>query len=278
MSNEHFVRYHIFVLGAGGTGSFFLTNFSRYAASLSDEQKRHIGKMAIIDGDTVEEKNLSRQTFQQEDIGRNKAVVLAEALNEVFGTNWIPYERYISSKVDLADVLTNVPKFNAYAGQYISANSVVDVPLIIGCVDNHACRKVIESMFECVPRTGSYFTANMFYYDSANEVVSGQCVFAHKLNGIVKSPCRSFYFPEIFNGELKQRADMSCTELNAEKPQHIFTNMAAGLQLLEGVTRLFEGKKPFLGFSSFVANELVNSFTSFDDYMKYNQFKLLKNA
>ena len=269
---DAFVRYHIFVLGAGGTGSFFLKEFSRYAASLSSEQKRHIGKMVIVDGDSVEEKNLSRQAFQSEDVGRNKAVVLAEALNEVFGTSWLPYERYISNKTDLAEIMLDIPKWSPYAnGTYIASEKLIDVALIIGCVDNHACRKVVETIFNCSPKNNVYYTSNMFYYDSANEVVSGQCVFAHKFNGKMVSPCRSVYFPEIFKGELKNRSDMSCTELNSVKPQHIFTNMAAGLQLLEGVSRLFENEKPLLGFSSFIANELHNEFISWEEFQKFRK-------
>ena len=69
----------IHVIGAGGTGSYFLKEFCRFAQGRKD-----ISEVIIYDGDTVEEKNLSRQCFTVEDVGRNKALVMAEILNAAF--------------------------------------------------------------------------------------------------------------------------------------------------------------------------------------------------
>ena len=78
---KKYVRLSLIVVGAGGTGTYFLKEVSRYLAA-ADREK--IARMLIVDGDTVERKNLSRQAFTSDDIGRNKAEVMAEVLNECF--------------------------------------------------------------------------------------------------------------------------------------------------------------------------------------------------
>ena len=70
--NEHF---SILVVGSGGTGTYFLKEISRFLSG-NTAAANMISKMVICDGDIVEEKNLSRQCFSTEDIGRKKAVVM----------------------------------------------------------------------------------------------------------------------------------------------------------------------------------------------------------
>ena len=57
MKNE----YVFIIVGAGGTGTYFLKEFSRFIAGTSYE-KQIVG-MYILDGDNVEKKNLTRQCF-----------------------------------------------------------------------------------------------------------------------------------------------------------------------------------------------------------------------
>ena len=92
MENEGLKRYHrqiilgelglegqqklhkssVLIIGAGGLGCPLLF----YLAGAG------IGKIGVMDGDTVEESNLHRQViFQQQDIGKNKASTAVERLN-----------------------------------------------------------------------------------------------------------------------------------------------------------------------------------------------------
>ncbi len=204
------------VIGAGGTGGYFLKEFARYIQG-------HTGcfkGMYIIDGDTVEEKNVLRQAFQLEDVGFNKAVVMADILRSAFGVKF-------QAKPDFLEASDEI---ECHYGS---------VPLIIGCVDNHQARMVCEKFFN------EHDT--VFYLDSANEFSTGEVVFSYKVNGKVLSPLRS----SIFKMEIgKKRSEMSCEELNNVEPQHIATNMLAGNILLREVCSILDGK-PHCGFVEF---------------------------
>ncbi len=79
----------VFVIGGGGGGSHLVGPLCML-----------IGKenVIVMDGDTIEEKNLNRQLFTREDIGRNKSDALAErygceALPEWFAFGARSYEK-----------------------------------------------------------------------------------------------------------------------------------------------------------------------------------------
>lgn len=217
---ENVLMFDIVVIGAGGTGSYFLKEFSRYLYQ-NDKAKEHIFRMAVMDGDEVEEKNLKRQAFIEDDIGMPKSVVMASALNDAFSLGWTGYDRYLLRAEELDD--------DCYHHD-VEEGGVI--PIIVGCVDNHACRMVCEEFFNTHD--------NCIYYDSANEFSSGEVVFSVKKGGEVLSPLRSSIFPEIKKGDLRNVEELSCTELNEVAPQHIAANMNAGLILLSAMTTLFE--------------------------------------
>ena len=68
----------IIVVGCGGTGSWLLPKLVK---TINDGIRKSIVrkdvKLILIDGDIVEEKNLVRQNFIEQDIGQNKAEVMA---------------------------------------------------------------------------------------------------------------------------------------------------------------------------------------------------------
>lgn len=209
------VKYSLYVIGAGGTGTYFLKEFARFVA----DKKEMFHSMTIFDGDIVEQKNLKRQCFMEEDIGRNKAAVMAEILNDSFGLSFVSKDCFLNSTSQL--------KENSYGNAKV-------VPLIVSCVDNHGCRMILEKFFEK--------EEDCIYFDSANEFDNGEVVFSYKANGKVCGPTRSYYFPQIKLGDVRNREEISCEELNNVAPQHIFTNMQAGHLLCCGVANLLDGK------------------------------------
>lgn len=66
-----------FIIGAGGVGSWLTPSLCMLVGR---------DKVIVVDGDKLEEKNLNRQLFTTQDIGRNKA----EALADRYGCGAIP--------------------------------------------------------------------------------------------------------------------------------------------------------------------------------------------
>lgn len=225
MKNE----YVMIIVGAGGTGTYFLKEFSRFVAGSSYEKQ--IAGMYILDGDCVEKKNLTRQCFVEEDIGRNKASVMTEVLNGAFQLSFVSLNQYLRDKNTLEELLCNHKRYG-----------VKPIPLIISCVDNHGCRLLLEEYFND--------SQNCIYFDAANEYETGEVVYSYKLDGKVAGPLRSFYFPGIKKEDTRSREELSCEELNNVSPQHIFTNMKSAHLLLSGVANLFAGTMT-PGFSYF---------------------------
>lgn len=205
-------KISLLVVGSGGTGTYFLKEISRY---LSSKKKDLLAQYIIADGDTVERKNLSRQAFDVDDIGRNKADVMAEVLNSCFELKWQAFCEYLFS----VEQIENLVRQNT-------------LPVIIGCVDNHGCRLLLEEFF--------LNSQNCIYFDAANEERAGECVFSAMVNGVVVSPTRSYFFPDMLKEDTRGRDEVSCEELNNAAPQHILANMSSGMQLLSAFVQLFE--------------------------------------
>ncbi|HEX3683167.1 MAG TPA: ThiF family adenylyltransferase [Bryobacteraceae bacterium] len=80
---EKYSKAHVLCIGAGGL-------ISNIAPTLC---RKGIGKLTILDDDTVEVSNLNRQRFYEKDIGRNKAIALVENLQRecIFSTELTGY-------------------------------------------------------------------------------------------------------------------------------------------------------------------------------------------
>ena len=204
-------KYNILIVGCGGTGGNYASMLGRY---LYDNGVADSCSITLIDGDFVENKNIGRQPFLQCDIGRNKAEVMAEVLTEVFEIQCGYYPNYIDSIRDIEKL-----------------EKSDHVTVIIGCVDNHACRKVFHEYFK---------KATVCYYlDSANEFSSGEIVVGLKIGGKVMSPDRASVFPEILEDKSLPRSEESCEVLNNSSPQHLATNMLAATLLFKCTVELF---------------------------------------
>lgn len=224
--------YDIIVLGTGGTGTFFMKELSRFLY----ENTGSIGSMYCIDGDRVEHKNIERQSFQEEDIGLSKAAVMASVLNETFNLRWKAIDAYITKAEEIEKLFNRTP-------------------IIVGCVDNHAARLVLEKVFRN--------RKDIYYLDSANEFSSGEVVFSVMKNGRCLSPVRSHYFKDILKGDLRNVTEMSCEELNNASPQHIATNMLAGNILLSEVCNILNDT-PHYGFVTFDAENFSSEFYPYE--------------
>lgn len=250
------IKYNIIVVGAGGTGSYFLKEFARFVATTKNINSKDIN-VVVMDGDRIEEKNLERQNFFNDSVNQYKAEEMVSMISESFAIgNFVAMNRYV---LDEADIMTAFKVMEEKSGSTY-------IPVIIGCVDNHHARLIMEKCFEKIP--------NCIYYDSANEFSSGEVVFSYKNGDMVISPVRSHYFSELKENNYISVTEMSCTELNAVAPQHIATNMKAGNILLSALVQFMVDRKATPGLVFF------DTFRFFEEYQPYvnNNLQIIEKA
>lgn len=150
----------VYVIGVGGTGSSLVPLLTRM---LDDS------KFVLFDGDIVEDKNISRQVYQSFNLGENKAVALARKLNSNFSNEHYYFDKYIESEYDLSS--------------FLGLRRYEEKMIIIGCVDNNATRKIIETFYDKVADD------KCIYIDAGNEDTYGNVFVSTKKNKIY----RTFY-------------------------------------------------------------------------------------
>lgn len=230
-----YCHFDIVVVGTGGTGGNYLRDLGRYIYGLSANRRSNI-RITIVDGDTVEQRNIGRQPFIADDVGENKAIVMADALSDVFG---------------LVNVCA-VPAYLEQAGQIDRwvGTEKDRLTILVGCVDNHHARKVMHEYFSGFSKQKAS-GLGLFYLDSANEYSVGEVVTAISTPNGVIAPDRKYYYPDIFKGKLKRAAELSCQEVNEVMPQHIVTNVMAANLLLIQTVQIINGELPCGGITYF---------------------------
>mgnify|MGYP003287915440 CR=1 FL=1 len=252
----YIMNFNVVLVGCGGTGGCFFSKFIRFMADTNIPNVEI--NFSIIDGDHVESKNIGRQPFVPEDVGCNKAIALATAAEETLGVHVKAYPEYVSDQN--YDRLLN-DLYNGTFSNYIS--------VLIGAVDNHACRKVLHRVFQ----HNSWNT--MFYIDSANEFSSGDVVFGKTSDYETKAPDRCHYYPEILTDSGKPVYEKSCEELNISEPQHLATNSLASDLIFSYVTQLithYEAATEAPGGIAYF--DALNFFSRFDAYEEARHGKI----
>jgi len=211
----------VMVIGCGGTGAYVAASLARFLKGI-DESSRAV--MVLADGDIVEEKNLERQHFIAQDLGRNKAEVLADRYSAAFGLNMVT----ISKEIRSADQISGV----------LGSDGVV-----VGCVDNNASRKVISEWFLDNPHSSRWNDSGKFWIDSGNEERGGQVVCGYYPIDVVcgyypidmdyldsssfSMPTVLELYPDLNEDEAKFNSDAGCAENAESAPQNMMTNVTA---------------------------------------------------
>lgn len=206
------------LIGAGGTGSQFLTALARMNHSLI--ALNHPGLMVrVFDDDVVEAANLGRQLFTTAELGLHKAVALVNRINLFFGTNWKAYpERY-------------------EATTFQEDPELAMAELTVSCVDTAAARFAIADLLTTLhaSRRHSYHTP-LYWLDFGNSRDTGQVILS-TLSEIQQPASKKFTLTgrlplvtEEFK-ELLQAADKgddtpSCSLAEALTKQDLFINSA----------------------------------------------------
>lgn len=203
----------IFVIGAGGTGSYVMMLLARELCSMEKKPKLY-----VCDGDNVEQKNLKRQHFTATDVGVNKAEALAKRYSEALGLE-IGFKPSFVETVDEFKAL-----FESEAGP----------TLVITCVDNIKTRLNIKKAIAAID------SRNVYWIDCGNEAKGGQVVLSSRIPGWLMTDIDkgNYPIPDIFDlyKEMIERAEkdklpseMSCAELAESSPQYGFINANAAI-------------------------------------------------
>lgn len=236
-----------------------MSRMARFLGDFSRQNPKVYVTFRIIDGDNVELKNLVRQPFGEEDIGRNKAVVLAEAAKELIASPNVEVKSY--------PYYLTPDNVNMIRG---GNNCYESIQILVGAVDNHACRKLLHDYF-LTENEYHYF----FYLDAANEMSVGEIVIGKKKWGGKLAPDRAHYYPEILTDTEKPVYEMSCEELNSVEPQHLATNGMAADLLFSFIAQLMSCHE----YAENVSGGIVyfNTFKMWSRFDKYEEVRHEEN-
>ena len=207
-------EFCFYIVGCGGTGSLLARDLPQLLLVHPDSH------MVLIDGDVVERKNLKRQRFQEQEIGMNKAIALANKINTFYPVKCEAVDHFLSD----GDLQREIDKRTG-------------IPVIVGCVDNDATRKILEKEFRKMPTA--------VYIDSANSAYSGNvftCIrHGGKEQGITRGKAK------VLSKGDRNPADMSCTERAAAgELQYFVTNARMAVAVLEQIFNLITTGDPVI--------------------------------
>lgn len=216
------MNINIIQVGTGGTGGHLVHFLAPYIRNNKDI------RYLLVDGDSVEEKNIARQNFIYEDIGHYKS--------EVFGKRYnVPYIAEFLTEDLLIQLLHN------------TANNV-----ILGCVDKVSVRMMIDN---CLKQNKDKY--NAVYIDGGNTNKSAQVVIYDYVNNVGVDITE--YFKEVVDEDLKTA---SCSELG---DQTIQANMMSATYMCTNVCyyiRAFDPKnkkkKIFKNYKFIISPKIVS--------------------
>ncbi|MDN4067654.1 ThiF family adenylyltransferase [Paenibacillus vini] len=250
------IYYYIVIIGAGGTGGYAIQRITKMMSAFSNVNSF----LLIADPDTVEEKNLLRQPFIQQDIGLKKADVLAKRYGSTYGLKIGSYsESYIES-VESLEKLFSLTDYRHETGQFIQK-------VLIGAVDNDYTRNVMNDFFNK--------TDDLIYIDAGIEGVfvpsqdttiekwtseerldhlesgySGQVVVGLKKHGKIALPPINGVYPIDANDVIPPSHNCG---VEPYQPQRMIANEMAAFQISTILNELFSENIILIHYADFNA-------------------------
>lgn len=166
----------VFVVGCGGTGARLVPPLTKML--LSTDQ------IMCVDHDVVEARNVGRQNFSRDDIGKYKSQVMEERYHSPGddGPNVMAVTAPFSRQIMTESVRDAVARFRN-----------IDVTLL-GCVDSIPARK---EMYKASMEDMNNWRIPQLYLDSGNETRTGQVLLVHARNLITAPESMTFHLPEM---------------------------------------------------------------------------------
>lgn len=234
---KEFGKLKIYLIGAGGTGSFAAMNLARLAFEM-----RRVGKsveMTVVDPDIVESENIPRSNFCAAEIGRFKAQTLAERITLAWGlevayaNEKLTYEKHIK------------PNRNGHK----------ELTVLVGCVDNHLARREINRGLEEANKYNSHNAPECWWIDGGNGKSSGQVLIGSEVKGekvenhfSSRAICKKLPAPSVVHPELLENQEIparrvseeriSCAERIMRGEQSLNINSRVAVEIGEMLTEL----------------------------------------
>lgn len=221
----------IVVCGCGGTGSHIAQSLARLLAHLRDTRGISV-ELVLIDGDTVEQRNVGRQLFAACEIGQNKAQTLAARFSAAFALN-----------------IHAIPAMATAELLAVLARGRQGLGLLVGAVDGPAGRIALMKALS----SGAWH----LWLDSGNHDRSGQVVIgtkvrpqhlqdAFKLGGICTAlPAPSLVYPELVATRPVEPVaeNQNCAAAMQDNLQSLMINQMMAAIVAEYIAKLFlEGR------------------------------------
>ncbi len=159
--------YGIFVVGLGGTGGLLVPKLAKILQNIEGYD------LWLMDGDIVEKSNVQRQPYQEFNLNEKKAIALSRKIASNYNLNVYDYSNYLTGG--------EIEKIAKQEGYY--------KVFILGCVDNHSTRILLEQ-----EHLNNY---NSLYIDSANGLNDGSIFITSSTTGNRKGKLRSEIYPEL---------------------------------------------------------------------------------
>lgn len=183
------------IVGMGGVGSFLMAPLSKVMIDGRLGVNR-VCDLTLVDGDSYETKNMSRQFFPSVCNGMNKATAQKLVLNTLFpssGVAVVAHPVYITTP----NVSTLFPVHN-------------NGHVLVSLVDNHACRALLSHMVSIRAALGQ----NILLITGGNEVTDGSVGIQGFWQGISVGVDLLARHPEVSTVTEGSREGLSCLEIS----------------------------------------------------------------
>lgn len=197
------------LVGCGGTGSHIAQTLARLAAHCRDTNGPRV-TLGLVDGDTVEAKNVGRQLFSAADVGKNKAKVLTARFAALFGIDIVAFPHYLKDQ--------RIATEGSYG-------------ILVGAVDSAAGRRAIQNQLH---RHGWRLWLDCGNHESSGQVVVGSVREAKDLVGAIQHglcsrlPTAPALYPELLqDAAVQPRADCAAAMQDNAQSLQVNQMMAA---------------------------------------------------
>lgn len=205
----------VYFIGAGGTGGYIIRDVIRLLA----QESMFEGEIVICDPDIVEMKNINRQNFTYEDIGQNKARVLANRYGALYNVTINCFEEFIDS-----ENLYNIIKIKHIERKNTSGPSKI---IIIDSVDT---KKARLSIYQAIKNLNRWHIET-HWISAGNEKRDGQVIYSYHCSDINTATIVDMFGHEFtkkaLQAEQYELDRISCAQNNIEDPQSIAANLSS---------------------------------------------------